>query len=474
MCQQQQNDMNSQIEIFLENGMPRKFGKSVAKTLKKRAAAAAAKNNNNNKNRTNCTNCPNCSGCINPNNDFLNNPCVCSYSSTSGNSSAAEDDSSSPLTDDEILNKLIRSSASSAKSSKNNSTTEDEDSDESLVDSDTGFRSSRRKSSSSQVKINQTVRPSGCPMAAMLAARNKIIGTLSSASSSASASTSPAVTSSSATAAESHSSVSSIGAESALAISTETTLKDDLLAIFTKLTIKVIHRFNQISTKVQKSKTFRILSKTTQPAHVIAVSIVSFVLLAVWPNLLENEEAALNANKRRSGLALVTYLGAFATHFGAQIWMTFVSGLALYFALPRHTFGLCQQILFPKYFAMNSMLSILTLILFIKVIAGRWEFSSYVQVIALSTCAVIEVTVRLYLAPPLLRLMREKHKFEVTVGSGQEIGTLEPGDLVKCPHYQGIHKAFRRIHMTVAMGNMTVLVCTFLHLHYLASKISVG
>lgn len=451
MCQQQQNDMNSQIDIFLKNGMPRKFGKSVARTLKKRAAAA----------KNNCTTCPKCDGCTNPINDFVNNLCVCSLSVNNNSGSNNSDDSSSSLSDEDVYNSIIRSStknnnnnsqnsASSSPSSSSSSTSAAEssdDSDESLVDSDTGFRSSSRKSSNRQTL-------GGCPMAALLAARNKLNFDITSASESRpSSATMPSIESST---------------------PTETTFKDDLLAIFTKLTRKVLYRVNQISTKVQKSTTYRVLSKTTQPAHVIAVSIVSFVLLAVWPNLLENEEAAMNANKIRSGLALVTYLGAFATHFGAQIWMTFVSGLALYFALPRHTFGLCQQILFPKYFAMNSMLSILTLILFIKVIAGRWEFSSYVQVIALSTCAVIEVTVRLYLAPPLLRLMREKHKFEVTVGSGQEIGTLEPGDLVKCPHYQGIHKAFRRIHMTVAMGNMTVLVCTFLHLHYLASKISVG
>lgn len=438
MCQQQQNDMNSQIEIFLENGMPRKFGKSVARTLKKRAAAAAAVSAKNNNNNNCCTNCPRCGGCITSISDDIivnTNPCVCSLSEDSSASSSSSDD--------EILNNSNQSSATS---------TDSEDSDESLVDSDTGFRSSSRKSSNLQFRLQ-----SGCPIAALLAARNKLMS-----SSAESQSTS------------NMQSIEGSSTELPVAMSTETTLKDDLLAIFTRLTKKIFERVNQVTTKVQKSSTYRILSKTTQPAHVIAVSIVSFVLLAVWPNLLENEEAAMNANKRRSGLALITYLGAFATHFGAQIWMTFVSGLALYFALPRHTFGLCQQILFPKYFAMNSMLSILTLILFIKVIAGRWEFSSYVQVIALSTCAVIEVTVRLYLAPPLLRLMREKHKFEVTVGSGQEVGTLEPGDLVKCPHYQGIHKAFRRIHMTVAMGNMTVLVCTFLHLHYLASKISVG
>lgn len=252
-------------------------------------------------------------------------------------------------------------------------------------------------------------------------------------------------------------------------------VKNDLLAISTQWTRISVAAINDLVVSARKSNTYKVISKTTQPAHVIAVGILSFVLLTIWPNLVETEEELMNVEKRKkSGLALVAYLGAFATHFGAQIWMTFVSGLSLYFALPRHTFGLCQQILFPKYFSMNSILSICTLVMFIKVIGGHWEFASYVQVIALTICAVIEVAVRLYLAPPLLRLMREKHKFEIGVGSGQEIGYLEPGDLVKCPHYQKIHKTFRRIHMTVAMGNMTTLVCTFLHLHYLASKISVS
>lgn len=215
------------------------------------------------------------------------------------------------------------------------------------------------------------------------------------------------------------------------------------------------------------------MTRTTQPAHVIAVGILSFVVMLVWPNIVDQHYGE-EVKPKKSGLALLAYLAAFATHFGAQIWMTFVSGLSLYFALPRHTFGLCQQILFPRYFSMNSILSICTLVMFIKVIGGRWEFTSYVQVIALSLCAVIEVAVRLYLAPPLLRLMAEKHKFETGAGSGMEIGYLEQRDLVKCPHYQRIHTAFRRIHMTVAMGNMTTLICTFLHLHYLASKISVS
>jgi hypothetical protein len=104
---------------------------------------------------------------------------------------------------------------------------------------------------------------------------------------------------------------------------------------------------------------------------------------------------------------------------------------------------------------------------------STWELSSYIQVIALTVCALIELTVRLYLAKPLLKLMRVKYEYESKVGSGTEVGHLAEGDLAHCPHYQKIHKAFRKIHMMCAMGNMFALVCTCVHLHYLASKIQI-
>lgn len=88
------------------------------------------------------------------------------------------------------------------------------------------------------------------------------------------------------------------------------------------------------------------------------IAIVTFVLLTVWPELIDGnngsgnigqhiktqqqqhqqqqqqilETSTMSSHKadmsvrRNDMLALVAYLGAFATHFGAQIWMTFVSG----------------------------------------------------------------------------------------------------------------------------------------------------
>lgn len=88
--------------------------------------------------------------------------------------------------------------------------------------------------------------------------------------------------------------------------------------------------------------------------------------------------------KSDSPIWSLLYLGAFSTHFGAQIWMTFVSGLALYFAMPRHTFGHIQKILFPKYFLLNSVLSLITLYVFLRAHSSHlnsWEVLAQVRII---------------------------------------------------------------------------------------------
>jgi hypothetical protein len=221
---------------------------------------------------------------------------------------------------------------------------------------------------------------------------------------------------------------------------------------------------------------YRILTRTTQPAHVIAVSFVLFIIYLLWPEhhgdnqFLQNDND-FQGNRNVGGLTALLYLGSFATHFGAQIWMTFVSGLALYFALPRHTFGMCQEVLFPAYFTMNTVLSSLTLYGFVNM-NKRHSNSVTVQIIALCICLLLELIVRLYFTPPLLKLMRQKYKMEQKIGTGSEIGQEVQGELINCPHYQKIHKQFRRVHMMTAMANICTMVCSFVHLNYLASKIT--
>jgi hypothetical protein len=95
------------------------------------------------------------------------------------------------------------------------------------------------------------------------------------------------------------------------------------------------------------------------------------------------------------------------------------------------------------------------------------------QVGAMALCFLVELLIRLYLAPPLLSLIAAKIAMEKAAGVGLEVGRHDPGPLAKCPHYIKVHKAFRKVHMSIAIGNLMSMACTVLHLLYLANKLSV-
>ncbi|CAG9760326.1 unnamed protein product [Ceutorhynchus assimilis] len=238
----------------------------------------------------------------------------------------------------------------------------------------------------------------------------------------------------------------------------------DVLAMMTSSTKDVLFGLSDYFGSLSETTTYKILRHTTQPAHLVTSVAVLCIAFLCFPT--KSAVATL------SPLWTLLYLGCFSVHFGAQIWMTFVSGLALYFSLPRHTFGSVQQVLFPKYFCLNSFLSLITLAIFLRVKNGQLgTVENGVQAFAMSFCFLTELVIFLYLTPPLLALIAIKTKIEKEAGVGLEIGKLEPGKLLKCPHYVKVHRSFRKIHMSIAMGNVLTMACTSLHLYYLSCKL---
>lgn len=278
----------------------------------------------------------------------------------------------------------------------------------------------------------------------------------------------------------------------------EEVLYRDVLVGATQATRQLFDGCKQLAEQFRRSTAYKILTRTTQPSHAISMLFVSFILLVLWPNLVGQSQsiagsAAATATTstcpetqtRAHVLVSLAYFGSFAMHFGAQMWMTFVSGLALYFNLPRHTFGRVQEILFPKYFSMGTALSVVTLLTFIKLqqtahpelrstALTSWDPLVVLQLGSLALCAALELVVWLYMAPPMLRLMHQKYHFESSETVGQEVGHFsgtENPQLRRSNHYQSVHKRFRQIHMATAMFNMVALLCTFVHLHFLASRV---
>lgn len=117
----------------------------------------------------------------------------------------------------------------------------------------------------------------------------------------------------------------------------------------------------------------------------------------------------------------------------------------------------------------------MTLITFTKIHADVIEDPRLaIQLIVLSTCLVVEMFIYLYLTPPLLVNMRAKYQYEMGVGNGKEVGYQMNVPELDCPEYKEVHKKFRKIHVKCAIGNIITICATFMHLQYVASKISLS
>lgn len=229
----------------------------------------------------------------------------------------------------------------------------------------------------------------------------------------------------------------------------EVEYQPDLLAISTQYTKIGYDLFKQGLVRLQESKAYVIATKTPQPFH---VALAVLVLLA-WLS-----RPGSNASIR-GWRAL--YVGAVSVHLGTQIWMTLISGIVLYFSLPRHEFGRVQTVLFPVYYAFNASMSMLGLLAYYRTqCLTKFENTSWVQLALLLAVFSIEAYVRLCLVRPMLRAKHVKTQMEEAAGGGQEVGRLVLGELAHCPRYLRVLKTFRTYHSSIATGTMISLGCS--------------
>ncbi|GIY16575.1 DUF4149 domain-containing protein [Caerostris darwini] len=140
---------------------------------------------------------------------------------------------------------------------------------------------------------------------------------------------------------------------------------------------------------------FEWLFRISQPAHFMTLVTSLYLAFLFFPR--ENRLAP----EQPSTFTSLMYVACFAMHFGTQFWMTFASGLVLFFSLPRHIFGKVQKCLFPKYFMLNSLLSAITLALFILHHPSTAQGELKVQMWTLLICFLSEFGARLYIVPGL-------------------------------------------------------------------------
>jgi len=207
---------------------------------------------------------------------------------------------------------------------------------------------------------------------------------------------------------------------------------------------------------------YRELVPQSQAAHVIVV------LSVLWLAF------CLSADPRRppsqSPLMRFCYLASVAAVFGMEFWMTFVSGLALFFSVPRHVFAQVQVVLFPLYFLVKSVLLMLALFAYTHLAAHAWSAEHCLQGGLLALGALCNIAIRLYLSPPLVSLIKVKMAIEAEEGLGAGVGSSAPGRLAHCPHYMRLHRAFRRVHGLIGAGNVVSMAATALCVYNIAKQ----
>ncbi|CAG4953823.1 unnamed protein product [Colias eurytheme] len=230
----------------------------------------------------------------------------------------------------------------------------------------------------------------------------------------------------------------------------EVAYQPDLLAVSTQFSKIAYDAFKEVMVRLQETKAYVIATKTSQPFHVL----LAVLVVTAWLT------RPGTSGSLRGWRAL--YVGAVATHLGAQIWMTLVSGIVLYFSLPRHEFGRVQTVLFPVYYAFNAGVSLLAVLAYFRTqCLTHFVNTSWVQLALLLVVFSIEAYVRFRLVAPMLRAKHVKTQMEEAAGGGQEIGRLLLGELAHCPRYLRVLKTFRTYHSSIAMGTMITLGCSF-------------
>lgn len=164
------------------------------------------------------------------------------------------------------------------------------------------------------------------------------------------------------------------------------------------------------------------------------------------------------------------HLLSFAAHLGAQCWVTFVAGFAMFFSLPRIMFGHLQSRMFPLYFATTLVLSSVTLMTYIVQHPYPTMTNTEVkQLIGLCACVVSTFVNSFYIAPQIVDAMIRVFEIEKSCGVAYVVGYCDRTELKKDPEYSKHYRRFRLNHSISGVANVVTLVCNVIYLYQLAS-----
>ena len=202
-------------------------------------------------------------------------------------------------------------------------------------------------------------------------------------------------------------------------------------------------------------------------------------VLSVIPISFYLAGADINSVLKYAPYTSTIHLFCFCSWFGCSIWVSFVAGLVMFKNLPRHVFGRLQAALFPRYFQYSVLFIGCTLINDLALESKVWTTSSswtglsIAQRYNLSVILVILLLNLLVFEPRTTRVMYQRHKVEIRLGTGHEIGQLKPSDPAKAndPELVALTKKFGALHGISTSLNLIAICLGTWHICWIAAKL---
>lgn len=168
----------------------------------------------------------------------------------------------------------------------------------------------------------------------------------------------------------------------------------------------------------------------------------------------------------------MAHLLSFVANYGAQLWVTLVAGLTMFYNLPRHMFGQVQSRLFPMFFLWSLVTSSVSIATYVTLHPYEsWDRANLIQGVCMMLNFLVGAVNSLLLAPFIVRNMVAAFDMEVAAGQRDVVGYANFKQMKTTnPAYAACYRKFRRGHGASAALTILSIVANTVLLYYIASQ----
>lgn len=216
-----------------------------------------------------------------------------------------------------------------------------------------------------------------------------------------------------------------------------------------------------------------LISKITPILNSMSTELKAVATLGITAPILY---FALPASASSPSTQLV-HLSALSFQYGMHVWVSSVGGSTMFFNMPRHLFGRVQSKLFPKYFLISSVTSLIAVGSFALMYPlSGWNDETKTKGILLGCGLAGNLMNTFYFGPASTRVMWTCQAFEKSANNGHQVGVmkfdmsaLEPRQIEK---YNKVRGKFGALHGISVLLNLGVIVAHTFYFYLIAKQLA--